>query len=233
MSGLQTFSDWALSLLPRLFIFPGALLMAGALICSVALGGKLRGYGFRAWALVPAQANTLATATIWAALALLPFPGVAPLPLPADRLPLVALPLFSLLAEIISVRRLAVRRACAEGGLSLALLAPLANGHSLLFPASAGIALWVAIPAVAAGALVLPFYNSLPGAARMAAWFLLAALPLSGSVDPLVIAGGCLIFLFVLGLLSLYIAGSGFRWWAEFALGFLIFLSLLLSFLGI
>ncbi|HVF98659.1 MAG TPA: hypothetical protein VND68_02365, partial [Chloroflexia bacterium] len=91
MNPLAGFSDWALALAPRLFLYPGGLAIAAALVLALytsrrATGTPVVRYAFS----LITDANTLSLALAWAALSILPMPGTAPLPFPVDRFSLVS-----------------------------------------------------------------------------------------------------------------------------------------------
>ena len=187
MTGLQSFSDWVLSALPRLFLYPGGLWLVAALLAlRVASLGSLRSLRPITLARDFLSTQPLALALGWVGVALLPLPGGASaLAFPADRLVLAALPLVSLAFDRESLGRswwpsLAV---------TLALLAPVAVVESGLMGSGARWSPLVVLVmlAVATGALALwrDATHNLAGGARLLAWLGLGAMPLLGWPQPL------------------------------------------------
>ncbi len=96
MNPLSGFSDWALALLPRLLLYPGGIGLVGGLLL---VGLYNQQSGHHSLLTILAGVNILPTAVAWVAVALLPMPGAAPLPLPVDNFVLIALPAASLLLD--------------------------------------------------------------------------------------------------------------------------------------
>ena len=208
MTGLAGVSVWALSLLPRLFLYPGGVWMLAALLwLRLASGGPqvirpaTLGRGL-------VEASLPALAVAWAALALTPLPGAAPLAAPIDRLALVALVLVSLTLDW-------KEGAWGEGwigaGMALAVLSPLARGRSLLEEAigweTSGV---LSILCVAAGlaALSASEASGLSGNVRWLAWLGLGFAPLwTGWAQPPVPGVYWVSLVYALGIAGL--AGVG------------------------
>jgi hypothetical protein len=178
-SWLSLFSDWTLALLPRLFIYPGGLWALAALLGLRLVCGGLRGAA-PALMLADLARSPAAAATAWAALALLPLPGAAPLPFPADRFTLAGLMLVSLALDLPSVNlreeRAAVH-ASAGIGLTLAVMAPLAGGRALLGD-TGGVSSWLSLAAAAVGLAGLAATSSSAASGiRWLGWLGLAVAP--------------------------------------------------------
>jgi hypothetical protein len=160
---LAAFSDWALALLPRLFLYPGGLfLLASLALLRLASGG--------AGALAPpavlrdlAGTNALSLAVAWAAVALLPLPGWT-LPF-APGSPVLALLLaLSLLLDITEVQ--STERAFAGGAVTLALLVPPVEGvPGLVVWSVVGLAVVSAVIALGASSR-----GTLAGQVRSVGW---------------------------------------------------------------
>jgi hypothetical protein len=122
---LAAFSDWALALLPRLFVYPGGFFLLAALallrFASVGVGSLSRSAVLRDLA----GANTMPLALAWSAAALLPVPGW-PLPFAPGPLALALLLALSLLLDITPER--GREQALAGGAITLALLVPPLQG---------------------------------------------------------------------------------------------------------
>lgn len=178
MTPITSFSEWTLALLPRLFLYPGGLWMLAALISLFVATSGRETRRYRSLLHDLTQANLPALATAWAALALLPLPGTQPLPFPADRLSLAALLALSLLFDAPSTRR---EHGMAGTAITLAIMAPLAGGQSLL-DAGGGVTIahWLSLLAVAAGlaALAADGAPSLSGGVRWLGWLGLGAAPI-------------------------------------------------------
>src|SRR5947209_7751164 len=103
-SWLPLFSDRTAALLPRLLLYPGGLwalimLLWLRTLSSGVEGGKpwsLPSFRLLLSILVVEPRSQPAAAAAWVGLALLPLPGAAALPFPADRLSLAGLLLTSL-----------------------------------------------------------------------------------------------------------------------------------------
>jgi hypothetical protein len=188
---LAQFSDWVLALLPRLFIYPGGLwMLAGVLLVRLAVGGA-RAIGGRVWLddLLGADLPSLAVAM--SALALLPLVGASALPVPVDRWALAALLTVSLLLDtgVRNAERPSIALpACA---ITLAILAPLAAGDSLValtgdYLSRAPVAFGLAVAAVLLGLAVMLWLGctSLAGQVRGLGWLALALTPVYGDMWP-------------------------------------------------
>jgi hypothetical protein len=97
---LAAFSDWTLALLPRLFLYPGGLWLLAALLFFRFASGGLSAVQPSRLLQDLAGLSLLSTALAWTAIALLPFPGVPPLPYPVDRFVPLALLALSLTLDI-------------------------------------------------------------------------------------------------------------------------------------
>lgn len=192
---LAQFSEWVLALLPRLFIYPGGLwLLAG--VALIRLAGKVtKGVEPRAWldGLMGADLPSLAIA--WAGVALLPLPGASVLPSPVDRWALAAVLAVSLLMdnEMRGVGR--VRTVQAGAAITLAILAPLAGGNSMVglpvdYVSRAPLVFGLAVAAVVVGLVVMVWWGGrgLAGGARGLGWLALALMPIYGDMWPVVTA---------------------------------------------
>ena len=173
---LAQFSEWVLALLPRLFLYPGGLwLLVMLLILRVSLSGTA-GVRTLPYALASPRQNA-ATAAAWVALALMPFPAVAPLPFPADTFALAALLVLSFALS----SPLARREASVSVALTLAVCAPLAGRAGLLATSGeAGLSTWLSMAAVLVGLLALALQGllALSSDVRWLAWLGLGAQPL-------------------------------------------------------
>jgi hypothetical protein len=184
MSGLESFSDWVLALLPRLFIYPGGLgLLAALLVLRVTSGGPavIRP---RALARDFLSTNLPALAVAWVGVALIPFPGASPLPMPPDRLALLTLPLLALALSGWDGRGQRDNWAAAAV-ITPALLAPLAGKPALLVaPAdfTFSTSSILSILAVGVGLLAIghEVAGDLAGAAIWLGWLALGVAPLLG-----------------------------------------------------
>lgn len=181
MTELAGFSDWALSLLPRLFLYPGGVwLLAALLWLRLASSGPTP---IRPAALVAdlLKASLPALAVGWAALALISLPGASPLAAPIDRLILAALPLVSLALSGVddSSKR---EEGWIGAGITLALLSPLTQGQTLLLLSDEAIwgvssALSVLSVALGLAALSTAIKRDMSGAVRWLAWLGLGLAP--------------------------------------------------------
>ena len=206
---LAQFSDWVLALLPRLFIYPGGLwLLAGVALIRLA-GDGTKGVGPRAWLddLIGAGLPSLAIA--WAGVALLPLPGASVLPTPVDRWSLAALLAVSLLLDLGMQGANRTRMAHAGAAITLAILAPLAAGDSLLeLPADlasrAPLAFGLAVVAVVVGLVGMVWWGGSgpAGQVRGLGWLALALISVSGDMWPIVTA-----WVFGVGIVVWFLAG--------------------------
>lgn len=127
MNPLAGFSDWALALLPRLFLYPGGLAMAAALALALFTSGPVAGTSVARHALrLVANTSILPLALAWAALAILPVPGMAPLPFPVDHFSIVAIVAASLLFDLIASKERDQDELWPSLAILLALMSPLA-----------------------------------------------------------------------------------------------------------
>jgi hypothetical protein len=189
MTGLAGFSDWALSLLPRLFLYPGGAWMLVMLLClRLASGGPK---AVRPATLIAdlIKASLPALAVAWAALALISLPGASTLSAPVDRLVLAWLLLVSLtMSEVGREDNHRWAAGWIGAGITLALLSPLTRGRSLLLVGD--VAPWnlssvLSLLAVGAGLVALSMSASrdLPGAVGWLAWLGLGLTPVWAGWD--------------------------------------------------
>ncbi|HEY0068598.1 MAG TPA: hypothetical protein VGE04_01370, partial [Chloroflexia bacterium] len=156
MNPLAGFSDWALALLPRLFLYPGGVAMVAALLLALFTPRQTTGKGrtslLRETLHLAANANTPALACAWAALSILPLPGLAPLPFPVDRFSLVAIIAVSLLFDLTGAREDRRDELWPGVAIVLALMSPVALQRELM-PGGAGqgVVSYLAGAAVVAG----------------------------------------------------------------------------------
>ncbi len=206
MAELSAFSDWTLALLSRLFIYPGGLWMLIALLWLRLAVGMSTEYrvpstegrvlpttnsvlGTRYSVLV--RANLPALAAGWAALALLPLPGVALLPVPCDRFSLAALIVVSLALDSRDREEWGWTETSLSVAITLAAMTPVAGGKGLFIrEPGIGLADWLSASAVVAGLVgLLPgAARDLSGAVRWLAWLGLGIAPLWG-IQPAVLLG--------------------------------------------
>jgi hypothetical protein len=179
MNPLGPFSDWMLALLPRLFLYPGGLWLLGLVVLMRLVSGVPGTRRVSTLVRDFAAANTLSLAVAWVAVALLPLPGANPLPAAPDRLVLTALPLVSLLLS--AKESLAIGRAAAVAGLTLALLVPLLQGRELYLVRAEG-SLSVVLATLAVGVALVALWADVPrdlaASARWLAWLGLGLQPL-------------------------------------------------------
>ncbi|HET6262225.1 MAG TPA: hypothetical protein VFG99_08295 [Chloroflexia bacterium] len=127
MNPLAGFSEWALALLPRLFLYPGGLAMAVALALALFTSRPAAGTSVVRHALHPvANANILPLALAWAMLSVLPASGTASLPFPVDRFSIVAIVAASLLFDLIASKERHQDELWPSLAILLALMSPLA-----------------------------------------------------------------------------------------------------------
>ena len=203
-SALSQFSDWTLALLPRLFLYPGGLWVLGALVWLNLIRG---GFSARRWAQGLASTPTMLSAAVaWAALALMPLPGVPPMPIPADRFALVGLLVTSLLISVYSDDSLSLNGALVGVGLAVAALAPLASGRDLMASSVEwGASGWVALAAILSGLLVPR--GDLESDFRLLGWLGLGAAPVWALLEKQP-SGGVLWVSLAYALLLLVIGGA-------------------------
>ena len=179
--GLEQVSDWTLALLPRIFFYPGGVWLLAALVALRFAAGGLT-------SLVPsALASDLATAALpalsvaWVAVALLPLPGASPLAAPVDRFVLAALALVALALDRRHGGAVDRREVFIAVSITVALLAPVARGVSLLDGAPTwNLSSIFSMLCVAVGLAALSgrAARNLASAARWLAWLGLGFAPL-------------------------------------------------------
>jgi hypothetical protein len=160
---LAAFSDWALTLLPRLFLYPGGLFLLVALMLLRVASGGVGALTPRAALRDFARTDTLSLALVWAAVALLPLPSWS-LPFEPEVPALALLLALSLLLDITGNG--SREQALAGGAITLAVLVP-AVGFA------AGALVWAVVGlAVLAGvyALAAAQEGGLAGQARAIGW---------------------------------------------------------------
>jgi hypothetical protein len=79
-----------------------------------------------------ANANILSLALAWAALSILPIPGMAPLPFPVDRFALVAVVAASLLFDLVAAKEDYREEIWASLAIVLALMSPVSSQDGLM-----------------------------------------------------------------------------------------------------
>lgn len=233
---LAAFSDWALALLPRLFLYPGGLWMLGGLLVMRYVP-RLSAYRPTSMLHELAKANLPALATAWAALSLLPMPAAAPLPTPVDGLTLAALLALSMILDI-NNGEVDRQQALVGVGVTLALSTPAVMSRSLLAQSiewSVPMALSILAVGVGLVALNRTGGRSLSGDVRLLTWLCVGLLPLwsrlnSAALTTLVIfaAVAALQFMFRKRLQSERTAR-----WATFTLWLLATAGLLAALLGL
>jgi hypothetical protein len=185
VNSLAGFSDWALALIPRLFLYPGGLAIAAALALALFTSRRAPGTSVPRHALsLVANANILSLALAWAALSILPIPGMAPLPFPVDCFALVAVVAASLLFDLLAAKEDHRDEIWPNLSIVLALMSPVTWQDGLMPDVrDQGISSYLAGAAVLAG-LVGLFGGMRYGwssAARWLAWwgaaFALGVLP--------------------------------------------------------
>lgn len=201
MNPLAGFSDWVLALLPRLFLVPGGVCLLIAIGLHYLAAGNLRRTALRTLLRAFLKENTLALATAWVAVALIPFAGIAPLLFPVDTFALLALPIASLAFDQFGSSE---RNPLEIGGvlvITISIMALVLPERHLLITVSEGsTTIWPALVIIAAGLVVLAASaaNSVSGAMR---WLALGSLGLTigSSLDP-VLGAGLLALVFAAGL---------------------------------
>ena len=136
MNPLAGFSDWALALLPRIFLYPGGLAIVAALLLALfmprsATDTTRTTLHHKTLRLV-AHANIPALACAWAATSILPLPGVSALPFPVDRFTLVAAIAISLLFDFTAKGESNRDELWPNLAIVLALMSPLASQRGLM-----------------------------------------------------------------------------------------------------
>lgn len=175
MNPLAGFSDWALALLPRLFLYPGGLAIAAALALALFTSRSSAGTSLVRHALsLVAKAHILPLALAWAMLSILPVPGTAPLPFPVDRFSIVAMVAASLLFDLIVSEERHQDELWPSLAILLALMSPLAwQGGLMQGSGGEGVSSYLAGAATLVG-LVGLFGSTRCGwsaAARWLAWW--------------------------------------------------------------
>jgi hypothetical protein len=183
---LAQLSDWVLALLPWLFFFPGGLWV----LVGVGLMRLAERMGWGLWAGGDVEgADLLPLAVGWAGVALLPLPGASVLPTPVDRWALAMVFGVSLLLDWGGKE--AGKRGIAQvgSGITLAIVAPLAAGGSLMGAGAdrvrrAPLAAWLAAGAVGLGVGVMMWLEErgLAADVRGVGWIALALAPAYGDM---------------------------------------------------
>jgi hypothetical protein len=206
---LAQFSEWVLALLPRLFIYPGGVwLLAGVALIRLA-GDGTKGTGPRAWLDDLMGANLPSLAIAWAGVAVLPLPGASVLPTAVDRWALAAVLAVSLLLDNGMRGVNGKRMAQAGAAITLAIVAPLAIGDSLVglspdYASRAPLAFGLAVAAVVIGLVGMVWWGGrgLAAEVRGLGWLALALSPVYGDMWPtitVVVFGAGIIVWFVAG----------------------------------
>lgn len=174
MNPLAGFSDWALALLPRMFLYPGGLAIIAAFLLALFMSRPVRTAVLHDALQLLARANIAALALAWATLSILPLPGVNPLPFPVDRFSLVAVTGISLLLDLVSRKERDADELWPSLAIVLALMSPVALQRGLVpGEPSQSIASYVTAAAVLAGLVGLfgSVRNGWSNAARWLAWW--------------------------------------------------------------
>lgn len=174
MNPLSGFSDWALALLPRIFLYPGGLAIVAALLLALFMQRSAtdttRTTLLHKVLRLVAHANVPALACAWAALSILPLPGVLPLPFPIDRFTLVAIITISLLFDFTVKTESNRDELWPNLAIVLALMSPLASQRGIVLGiGEPGVVDYLAGAAVVAG-LVGLFDSVGYGWSRAARW---------------------------------------------------------------
>ena len=174
MNPLAGFSDWALALLPRMFLYPGGLAIVAALLMALFMprpaAGTTPTTPLHKTLHLIAHANIPALACAWAALSILPLPGISLLPFPADRFTMVAIIAISLLFDLATRRESGREELWPNLAIVLALMSPVTSQRGLVPGASGpGVVDYLAGAAVVAG-LVGLFESVSYGWSRAARW---------------------------------------------------------------
>ena len=178
MNPFAGFSEWALTLLPRLFLYPGGLGMLLALLLAL----LLRRIGRSTSKTTPLQdalrmlatANVLSLACAWAGLALLTLPFTSPVPQPVDRFALLSLVIASLLFDLAINREPGTGEVWPSVAIVLALMSSLPRQSGLLAAEDPGLLMETLMEGAVLAGLVGLFgsvQNSWSGMARMLAWW--------------------------------------------------------------
>ena len=156
MNPLAGFSDWALALLPRMFLYPGGLAIVAALLLALFMPRPATVTApttllHKTLHLI-AHANIPALACAWAALSILPLPGVSLLPFPIDRFTVVAIIAISLLFDLATRSESDPEELWPNLAIVLALMSHVASQRGLV-PGAAGpdVVAYLAGAAVMAG----------------------------------------------------------------------------------
>ena len=174
MNPFAGFSDWALALLPRMFLYPGGLAIVTALLLALFVLGPARTAALHYALQLLVHANIAALALAWAALSILPLPGVKALPFPVDRFSLVAVTGISLLVGLVASKETDTVELWPSLAIVLALMSPIALQRGFVpGEQSQGIVSHVTAAAVLAGLVGLfgSVRNGWSSAARWLAWW--------------------------------------------------------------
>lgn len=205
MNELASFSDWVLAVLPRLFVYPGgAWMLAALLILRFILGGR-KGISPPGIIYNLSRAHLLSLALAWTALSLASLPGASMLTFPADRLVLAGLLAASLALEQLAGDDRWWYEALCGVAITLALVAPLAGGRSLLATGdTSSLAAWLSAFAVSIGlaALAPTVRDSLAGGVRWLAWLGVALAPLWSQPYIAGVVGASIAYLLLIALLA-------------------------------
>ncbi|MEO8286726.1 MAG: hypothetical protein ABI670_09855 [Chloroflexota bacterium] len=179
---LAAFSDWTLALLPRLFLYPGGLWLLAALLLFRSASGGLPAVQPSRLLHDLARVNLLSAALAWTAIALLPFPGIPPLPYPVDRFVPLALLALSFLLDI-KGGKASPLQGVVTAIVTLAVLIPSIESRTL-FGTSAHPTIAVVASSLAVGIALVALLQagegqqSISGGVRWLSWLCLGLLPL-------------------------------------------------------
>jgi hypothetical protein len=171
---LAGFSDWALALLPRMFFYPGGLAIVAALLLALfmprhATDTTRRTLIHKTLRLV-AHANIPGMACAWAALSILPLPGVSTLPFPVDRFTLVVVIAISLLFDFTVKGESNRDELWPNLAIVLALISPVASQRGLVLGTAEPDAVGYLAGAAVLSGLVGLFESVGYGWSRAARW---------------------------------------------------------------
>lgn len=178
MNPLAGFSDWALALLPRLFLYPGGPGLVAALFLALGMSwgatATTPSTALRQTLRLLTKANIPALACAWAALSILPLPGLGALPFPVDRFSMLAVTATSLLFDLLTPGETSREELWPSLAIALALMSPVVLQRGLAPGAQEqGIVSFVAGAAVMTGlaGLLGSTRYGWSGAARWLAWW--------------------------------------------------------------